>query len=247
VPASKSPRSLIAVVALLALGAVLARLGVWQWQRAAEARAIGERFGASLTLAPLTAPPADADRESLRFREAELGGEYVPGRQFLLDNMVHDGVAGYYVLTPWRADGGDWVLVNRGWVPAHPDRSVLPSVALDASPASVRGRIERLPQPGLRLGGAADVHGAAPLEVVEFPTAGEIGDRLSHGVRDYQLLLDAEEPEGYVRDWVAPGLSPERHLVYAGQWLLLAGGAVAAAVAIAIRAALRARASTNAT
>ena len=91
----------------------------------------------------MTAPPSDADRESLRFREAELRGEYVPGRQFLLDNMVHDGVAGYHVLTPWRADGGGWVLVNRGWVPAHPDRAVLPSVALDASPVTVRAT-ERL-------------------------------------------------------------------------------------------------------
>jgi cytochrome oxidase assembly protein ShyY1 len=30
-------------------------------------------------------------------------------------------------------------------------------------------------------------------------------------------------------------LSPERHLVYAGQWLLLAGGALAAGVVIAVR------------
>jgi len=236
VPALPPPRSLIAVVALLALGAVLARLGVWQWQRAAEARAIGERFAAALADAPLTAPPADADRESLRFREAELRGEYVPDRQFLLDNMVHDGVAGYHVLTPWRADGGGWVLVNRGWVPANPDRSVLPSVVLDAAPASVRGRIERLPRPGLDLGGgAADGRRTAPVEVVEFPTAAELGRSLRHGVHDYQLLLDAEESAGYVRDWVAPGLSPERHLVYAGQWLLLAGGAIAASVVIAIR------------
>lgn len=244
-PALPPPRSLIAVVALLALGAVLARLGVWQWQRAAEARAVGERFAAAAAEAPLTAPPADSDRESLRFRDVELRGEYVPGLQFLLDNMVYDGVAGYHVLTPWRADGGGWVIVNRGWVPAHPDRSVLPSVTLDAAPASVHGRVERLPRPGLELGGgAADGRGAAPVEVVEFPTAAELGDRLGHGVHDYQLLLDTEEPAGYVRDWVAPGLSPERHLVYAGQWLLLAGGAFAAGVTIAIRA--RAR-STHAT
>jgi surfeit locus 1 family protein len=223
------------VIVLLALGVLFARLGVWQWRRAAEAREVGERFAAAATQAPLTTPPADADREVLRFRELELRGQYVPGRQFLLDNMVHDGVAGYDVLTPWRADAG-WVLVNRGWVPATSDRAVLPSVALDAAPTTVRGRIERLPRPGLRLGGGAESeHAASPVEVVEFPTAVELAARLGHDLHDYQLLLDPEEPAGYVRDWTAPGLAPDRHLVYAGQWLLFAGGAVAAAVALAIK------------
>lgn len=233
--ARASARSFVAVIALLTLGVLFARLGVWQWRRAAEAREVGERFAAAATLAPLTTPPADAERESLRFRELELRGEYAAARQFLLDNMVHDGVPGYHVLTPWRTDGG-WVLVNRGWVPATADRAVLPSVTLEVSPGTVRGRIERLPRPGLRLGGgAAGTHTAAPVEVVEFPTAAELADRLGHGVHDYQLLLDADEPGGYVRDWAAPGLSPDRHIVYAGQWLLFAVGAAGAAVAIAIK------------
>ena len=233
--ARAASRSLVAVIALLALGALFARLGVWQWRRAGEASAVAERFAAAAAEAPLTAPPADADREALRFREVELRGEYVAGRQFLLDNMVHDGVAGYYVLTPWRADGS-WVLVNRGWVPATANRAVLPSVLLAAEPATVRGRIERLPRPGLRLGsGSVAGHAASPVEVVEFPTAAELADRLGHGVHDYQLLLDPAEPAGYVREWVAPGLSPDRHVVYAGQWLLFAVGAVGAAVAIVIK------------
>jgi surfeit locus 1 family protein len=232
-------RSLTAVVALLVLGALLARLGVWQWQRAAEAREVEARFAAAASAAPLTTLPADADRESLRFRELELRGEYVPVRQFLLDNMVHDGVAGYHVLTPFRANAGGWVLVNRGWVPASPDRSLLPSVTLEGEPATVRGRIERLPRPGLDLGGTGVGHGTAPLEIVEFPTAAEIATGLGHGVHDYPLLLDPDEPAGYVRDWVAPGLSPARHVVYAGQWLLLAVGAVTAAVVIGIRARVR--------
>src|SRR5262245_36910405 len=150
--------------------------------------------------------------------------------------MIHEGTAGYHVLTPFRAASGGWVLVNRGWLPANPDRNVLPAVTLDVAPPSVRGRIERLPRPGLDLGGGAVGSAAAPVEIVEFPTAAELADRLGHGVHDYQLLLDAEEPAGYVRDWLAPGLSPDRHLVYAGQWALFAGGAVTAAVVIAIRA-----------
>jgi cytochrome oxidase assembly protein ShyY1 len=47
------------------------------------------------------------------------------------------------------------------------------------------------------------------------------------------LLLDAGANDGYVRDWQAPVMSPERHLAYAGQWLLFGLGSIAAAVAVA--------------
>jgi cytochrome oxidase assembly protein ShyY1 len=39
-----------------------------------------------------------------------------------------------------------------------------------------------------------------------------------------------------VRDWRPPGIAPERHLSYAGQWLMLALGALAAAMVMAVRA-----------
>ena len=42
-------------------------------------------------------------------------------KKFLLDNRVHQERAGYHVLTPFRADGAEAVvLVNRGWVPLAP-------------------------------------------------------------------------------------------------------------------------------
>jgi cytochrome oxidase assembly protein ShyY1 len=55
---------------------------------------------------------------------------------------------------------------------------------------------------------------------------------------DYQLLLDDAAPDGYARNWRAPGLEPERHLSYAGQWFLLAAGALGAGVTIAFKALL---------
>ena len=59
--------------------------------------------------------------------------------------------------------------------------------------------------------------------------------RLGSPVFDYQVLLDPGAPEGYVRDWRAPGVAPERHLSYAGQWLALAVGAFGAAAVMMVR------------
>ena len=128
------------------------------------------------------------------------------------------------------------VLVNRGWVPAGGDRRVLPDVHVGGEMRTVAGRLERLPQPGLRLAADDASEGSAGDAVVlQYPTAVELAERLGEPVYDYQVLLDAGAADGYVRDWRAPGVAPERNLGYAGQWLALAVGAVAAALVIAYR------------
>ena len=96
------------------------------------------------------------------------------------------------------------------------------------------GRLERLPRPGLKLGSSRGTAPAdAPVIVAVYPTAADIGRWFHSPVLDFELLLDADADDGYVRDWQAPVLSPERHLAYAGQWLVFGLGSIAAAVAVA--------------
>ncbi len=151
--------------------------------------------------------------------------------------MLHDGTAGYHVLTALRVEGSTRrLIVNRGWVGGGSDRRTLPDVTASTEPRTITGRIERLPQPGMRLGEpAAPAPTPDNVMVVEYPTMAELATRLDQPLFDYQLLLDPAEPGGYARDWRAPGIGPERNLIYAGQWLLLAVGALGAAVTIAIR------------
>jgi surfeit locus 1 family protein len=73
------------------------------------------------------------------------------------------------------------------------------------------------------------------VTVVQYPTAADLAGRLGEPLYDYQLLLDGAAPDGFVRDWQPPVLPPERHLSYAGQWLVFAVGALLAAVTIAIK------------
>lgn len=226
-------RTAVAIAGLVALGSMFVMAGSWQWQRAAESRARLAQFAAGAQAAPLAAVPREI-AEAERFRRIEVGGEYVTEPQFLLDNMLHEGVAGYHVLTALRVAGlREHVLVNRGWVRADLDRAVLPTVTVATGARRVTGRVERLPRAGLRLGGAESKEGA--VAVVQFPTADELADRLGEPVLGYQLLLDPDEPDGFVRDWRAPGLAPERHLAYAGQWWLFAAGVLTAAVVIVVK------------
>jgi surfeit locus 1 family protein len=215
------------------MGGLFVAAGSWQWQRAAESRANRALFEAGASAAPMTVLPRRLVEEE-RYKRAEVRGGYVLAPQFLLDNMLQDGVAGFHVLTALRLPGvRELVLVNRGWVRAGLDRSVLPNVSVSADPRRVSGRLERLPRAGLRLG-AAEVP-AAPVMVLQFPTAEELAEELGEPVFEYQLLLDPDEPDGFVREWRAPGLAPERHLGYAGQWWLFAAGVWTAAVVVIVR------------
>jgi surfeit locus 1 family protein len=238
-----SVRTVVAIAGLLLFAVLFARLGSWQMRRADETRTVGAHFAAAAEVPALEHAP-DAVTDALRFRRVLVRGRYAPQHQFLLDNQVHDGVAGYAVLTPLvLADDHRRVLVNRGWVPGGLDRRVLPDVTVDTAEREVSGRIEHLPRPGLRLGaGPVPASAAAePVAVVVYPTSQELGALLGEPLLDYELLLDAAAPDGFVRDWRAPGLAIERHFAYAGQWFLLALGAAGAGVVIAFKTWTRAR------
>ena len=226
-------RTVVASAALLALAGACGWLSAWQFRRAAESREITAHFAAAAEGTALDAAP-DALTEELRFQRVALRGRYVAEPQVLLDGRVHDDAAGYEVLTALELEDGRNVLVDRGWIRADPDRRVLPDVSVGGDEREVRGRLERLPRPGLRLGASpAGASPDGPVIVALYPSAADIARWLHSPVLDYELLLDADASDGYVRDWQAPVMSPERHLAYAGQWLLFGLGSIAAAVAVA--------------
>jgi surfeit locus 1 family protein len=233
-----SLRTYVAIVGLFALAALFATLGAWQVRRADLNRSTRAQFASGAAEATVDLPRELHD--DLRFRRVEVRGELVAAPQFLLDNMLHDGVAGYHVLTALRVAGrSEHVLVNRGWVATGGDRRVLPDVDIEGGMRTVVGRLERLPRPGLRLG--ADDPGdaaAVPVAVLQYPTAAELARRLGQPVYDFEVLLDAAEPDGFVREWQPPGVPPERNVAYAGQWFALCLGALAAAVVMAFRTTL---------
>ena len=237
-----SARTAVAIAGLALFAVAFTALGFWQLRRADENRALAEQFAAGGGATPLAEPPAGLT-DGNRFHRVEVRGAYAAAPQFLLDNMLHDGVAGYHVLTVLRAEGSARrLIVNRGWIGSGSDRRMLPDVSAPTEPRTITGRIERLPQPGMRLGNPPAPASAPTTEsvaVVEYPTMAELAAQLGQPLFDYQLLLDPTEPGGYARDWRAPGVGPERNLVYAGQWLLLAVGALGAAVTIAIRSSRR--------
>lgn len=207
----------------LMLGTLLCSLGAWQLDRAQHKRALEAAYAAAPRQAALDLNVGAGPARSEAVVRAQASGRYRPDRQILLDNQPRQGVPGYRVWTPMELDSGAWVLVDRGWVAASPDRGVLPEIGFEGPPPQrVSGFWRPLPEPGLRL--ADPGCAAAPFpRVLSFPTLETVRCVLDAPVLSGLLLLDPDQPQGYVREWDHPNpVPPSRHYAYAAQWFAFA-------------------------
>jgi len=216
-----SPRPFTTALAIvLIIGLVW--LGRWQLNRAEEKQRLYDAFdaGADATVGVelQTLPLA-------RYQHVQARGSYDESRQILIDNMTDaHGHAGYYVITPFALAAGGWLLVNRGWISVGASRSALPALDVAGDVRDIRGRADHLPAAGIQMGRRAELRPPFPV-VANFPNRGEIAQAMhekSWTTATDVVLLDAGQPDGYLREWQPPGFPPMRNIAYAVQWFGLA-------------------------
>ena len=224
-PSRFAPRCRWTLLTVLAVAAFL-WLGSWQYGRGVHRREQWQSFESS---GAVQAADAAALRTLPRYTRVQVRGWWDRERQFLLDNISHDGAPGYEVLTVLKLDDGSRLLVNRGWVPFSGYRDRLPDIALaetEAGEQRLAGRLGDLPVGGLSSGRQPPATEGPWPRLTSFPAHEEL--ERSHGTRLLApvLLLDPDSGAGYLRQWRPPGVSPERHFGYALQWWLFAAVAL---------------------
>ena len=134
-------RFLIIQACTLVLLASFVSLGVWQLERGdvknqIESSVIDNDPDYSNVTMPLS------DYSEWRYKRIKLQGSYLSAKQFLLDNQIRDGIAGYSVLTPFNVQGSNAVvLVDRGWIPQGYDRTVFPEISLVETAVTIPGSV----------------------------------------------------------------------------------------------------------
>lgn len=122
-----SRRWLWVTLVVLALMAVLARLGFWQLDRLEQRRAENALLIQALESEPIDLNARMADYagispaevpESLANRDVVMVGEFDYEHQYILKLQNWQGRAGVHLITPFVPNGSDTgVLVDRGWIP----------------------------------------------------------------------------------------------------------------------------------
>ncbi len=211
---------LLTLLTLLAVSLFLV-LGMWQLRRAKEKQALLDLQEQQLQLPAIVMQGEEKLGILGRFHKVIVTGLWDPRHQILLDNRTYRGKAGYEVLTPLEIGFGRVVLINRGWVPGQGNRSRLPDVTLARREVTVRGRTDHFPRMGMYLKGMRRPTAGWPAVVQELvPEVLEA--RLHRKVLDFQIKMDPDQADGYVREWRLDYIKPERHIGYALQWFTFA-------------------------
>ena len=147
-----------------------------------------------------------------------MRGELLAAHTLYLQNRLHQGKPGYYVVQPLRERDGRNVLVLRGWS------------AVAALPPTPAGEVilegvqrERLPR-------AYETGELASGNVRQNITVGEFGAwsglaMAPHVIEQRSALVVTRPPappDGLVRDWPPAEIGAERNEAYALQWYALA-------------------------
>lgn len=215
---------LIPTLVYLCLLPVLIALGMWQLDRSEQKRAFLEAQEQAATAETLhLSAVIENNTEALRYKNVEVAGRYDVTHQFLIDNQISDGKAGYFVLTPFILAGETKaVLVNRGWIPLNQDRSILPDLQIKKAEAIITGRINNFPSVGIKLAGAETPSEGWP-SIVQVVDSNVLAKKLGYPLFQFQIELAKELPDGYKREWrTSTIMQPEQHTAYAVQWFALA-------------------------
>ncbi len=210
------PRPIVVIVALAGI-AVCTRLSLWQLDRGQEKAEIERsRLEAGMTTATAISDlPTSALPLGHRLR---LVGEWEPEKVILLDNQTRQGQPGVHVWTLFRLASGQGVMVDRGWTALSADRA-LPFTPASIVSAEPQGVLRDLPRAGIQTENNCDQNA---LPRLNYPTLEDLRCALGEPVEPALLLLDADLPGAYIREWQYFEIPPARHYGYAFQWAALA-------------------------
>ncbi len=204
----------------LCLFPLLIVLGFWQLDRADEKQRIVNQYNANQQASPAGVAEL-LGQNNLQYRSAWLKGELDPSRRIILDNRVANGKPGYEILEALKVVGIEQkILVNRGWVPASLDRSILPQIEAVKGEVQFRGALYQT------LGGYRLDDGIAQVEQwparVGWVSAERAEQLFAERFFPYQLRLDQDSPGALQTGWATVSMQPAKHTGYAVQWFAMA-------------------------
>jgi surfeit locus 1 family protein len=215
------PNSKILLFSALFLPLLLI-LGYWQLLRADEKQEIVNQYQTNRQQPSLTDAQMLDNGQDYQYRQAAIQGEADNERVIILDNRVKYGRPGYEVLQAITISGSaKKLLINRGWVPADLNRSILPVIPSLTGNIQLRGYLYRTLKGGYRLDDGVRNLAQGPSRV-GWITVERAEQLFGESFYPYQLRLDSDSVGALETGWPTVSIYPEKHTAYAVQWFAMA-------------------------
>jgi len=196
-------------------------LGFWQLQRMDEKQQRIAHIEQAKQQATLSLPKVISEVLHYQDYQAHATGSFTE-TLFYIDNKLHGGKPGFYVLAPFNTSYGV-LMVNMGWIENKGARGEMPSIKLPSN----RGELTRLegivyiPTNNAFVKETNQAFGQFPALLQELDLA-QISQHLNTEVLPFVLRLLPNDSTDLVREWKVMSMQPEKHLAYAIQWFGLA-------------------------
>ncbi|MFM9885373.1 MAG: SURF1 family protein [Burkholderiales bacterium] len=222
---------LIATIGTAAFCVATIAAGFWQIDRADQKFALQRAFDAARRADSIDLNRNPVHAEAIAWRPVRARGEFLAAATVYIDNRIHQGTAGFHVVTPLRLiDSRRVVLVNRGWMPIGPVRHE-PSIVPAESGISIVEGLLTLPH-------------ERPFELGTFDPTARVWPNLtierftkSRGIaiEPFVVLQTSDAPDGLIRAWEPPTTGREKNQSYALQWFSFAALALVLYVVLNLR------------
>ena len=190
-------------------------LGIWQIERGQTKTQIMSEFENKLTKEPIY-----LNAESKKWDRVLVSGKWENKKQLLIDNVIHQGIAGYKVLTPLRIDETNkLILVDRGWIQQNKFREQLPDIQIPDNFESVSGTLE---QPELGLVLSDELISNNWPKISQTKNVEVISKAYTEEIFPMILLADPLLKNSLEYIKITPtNMTPIKHYGYSSQWFLM--------------------------
>jgi surfeit locus 1 family protein len=212
--------NIISHLVVLCAFSLLFSLGIWQYKRwDFKERLLELEQNQSLQQPINSQQLLNLDNHAtLTFRKVELVGNSLPDINLLLDNQIHQGQAGYDVLSVLQLNDKTGILVNRGWVPQQKTRQILPKITELPSSYKAIGTLRTYSKSVFLKTPYESETVSWPLRVqyLDFNSLSQI---LGLKIIEQVVVLEKNQTGSFVaKPNLQSWLTPERHLGYSMQW-----------------------------
>ena len=124
------PRWIALTLFLLILIYLFIRLSNWQFDRYDQRVLRNESTNVALSLAPKKIDSVSQMSGLKQWEKIELAGIYLSDQSKLVRKQYLENNLGFWVITPFKIQNGENILVNRGWIPIGSSASSNQSIPL---------------------------------------------------------------------------------------------------------------------